>query len=126
MSTNFRRSSPRLLQADQLGVPVKSVLQTQAERLRVERKQMFRRRRQKRREDHAADGGVHLSRDLYRFARPGRNEPDIDVLLKGSGMKTVTILRNAEPNAKVRNANRYFSRLRGLLGRTLEEGAGFC
>ncbi|NLI55309.1 MAG: type II secretion system F family protein, partial [Clostridiales bacterium] len=30
-----------LLQADQLGVPVKSVLQTQAERLRVERKQMI-------------------------------------------------------------------------------------
>ncbi|NLI55310.1 MAG: DUF192 domain-containing protein [Clostridiales bacterium] len=39
-------------------------------------------------------------------------------------MKTVTILRNAEPIAKVWNANRYFSRLRGLLGRTLEEGGG--
>jgi len=30
-----------LLQADQLGVPVKSVLETQAERLRIERKQMI-------------------------------------------------------------------------------------
>lgn len=39
-------------------------------------------------------------------------------------MKTVTIVRNGEVIATVWNANRYFSRLRGLLGRTLQEGGG--
>lgn len=39
-------------------------------------------------------------------------------------MKTVTILKNGEPIARVWNANTYFTRLRGLLGRSLEEGEG--
>ena len=39
-------------------------------------------------------------------------------------MKTVTIQKNGEPIAQVWNANTYFARLRGLLGRSLEEGGG--
>lgn len=37
---------------------------------------------------------------------------------------TVSILKNGEPVATVWNAKGYFQRLRGLLGRTLEEGGG--
>lgn len=39
-------------------------------------------------------------------------------------MKTVTILKNGEPITRAWNANSYFTRLRGLLGRSLEEGGG--
>jgi uncharacterized membrane protein (UPF0127 family) len=39
-------------------------------------------------------------------------------------MKKVSILKNGEPLLWAWNANRYFLRLRGLLGRTLEEGGG--
>jgi len=39
-------------------------------------------------------------------------------------MKTVSICKNGEPIARVWNANTYFLRLRGLLGRPLEEGGG--
>jgi len=39
-------------------------------------------------------------------------------------MKTVAILRNEKMIARVWNANRYFLRLRGLLGRSLQEGGG--
>ena len=39
-------------------------------------------------------------------------------------MKTVTIQKDGVPIARVWNANSYFTRLRGLLGRSLEEGGG--
>lgn len=39
-------------------------------------------------------------------------------------MKTVAILKNGNTIARVWNANRYFLRLRGLLGRSLQEGGG--
>ena len=39
-------------------------------------------------------------------------------------MQTVLIQRNGETLARVWNANRYFLRLRGLLGRTIPEGGG--
>ncbi len=39
-------------------------------------------------------------------------------------MKTVSIQKNGEPLLSVWNANRYFLRLRGLLGRTLEGTGG--
>ena len=39
-------------------------------------------------------------------------------------MKTVTILKDNTAIANVWNANRYFARLRGLLGWTLTEGGG--
>lgn len=39
-------------------------------------------------------------------------------------MKMVPILRNGETLAHAWNANRYFTRLRGLLGRTLAEDGG--
>ena len=39
-------------------------------------------------------------------------------------MKTVTIRKDGETIAQVWNANTYFTRLRGLLGRSLAEGGG--
>lgn len=39
-------------------------------------------------------------------------------------MQTVLIKRNGETLARVWNANHYFSRLRGLLGRTIPPGGG--
>lgn len=39
-------------------------------------------------------------------------------------MQTVLIQRNGETLARVWNANRYFLRLRGLLGRTIPSGGG--
>ena len=39
-------------------------------------------------------------------------------------MKTVSILKNGNRVARAWNANRYFLRLRGLLGRNLQEGGG--
>lgn len=39
-------------------------------------------------------------------------------------MKTISINRNGETLAHVWNANHYFARLRGLLGRTLTESGG--
>ncbi|MEA5048981.1 MAG: DUF192 domain-containing protein [Eubacteriales bacterium] len=39
-------------------------------------------------------------------------------------MKTVSILKSGNEIAKAWNANRYFLRLRGLLGRSLQEGGG--
>jgi len=39
-------------------------------------------------------------------------------------MKTVQIIRNGETIATVWHARGYFSRLRGLLGRSLQEGGG--
>jgi len=39
-------------------------------------------------------------------------------------MKTIPILKNGEPIATVWHANGYFTRLRGLLGRTLQENGG--
>ena len=39
-------------------------------------------------------------------------------------MQTVLIRKNGEPIARVWNANRYFLRLRGLLGRTIPAGGG--
>jgi len=39
-------------------------------------------------------------------------------------MKTVEIKRNGESLVRALNANRYFPRLRGLIGRTLHPGEG--
>ncbi len=112
-----------LLQADQLGVSVKSVLETQAERLRTERKQSIQAK--------AAKAPIKIMLPTVGFIFPvifiisvvRRNESDRNVSLRSACMKKVLILANGRPIANAWLANHYL-RDCALLGRTLSEGGG--